>query len=111
LEKWGLTGRFDAETIRSSRNRLFSAEVRPTALGEPIRLRNKEDGTVVVTISYAEMAERLGVSVKTVRKAVRDGQFPSVMVGKRRKPLRKPFEEILRLREGETTDGRLIPRS
>jgi excisionase family DNA binding protein len=109
LEKSDLTGRSEPETILSSRNRLFSAPDSTNGPQGAGTATQKEDGTVMATISYAEMAERLGVSVKTVRKAVRDGQFPSVIVGKRRKPLRKPFEEILLLRESETNAGRPIP--
>jgi len=59
------------------------------------------------TIPYEEMAQRLHVSVKTVRKAVREGQFPSILVGRRRKVLRQPFESMLRSRTNSEAQSRI----
>ena len=73
----------------------------PVSAGGIARGASRSLGVLMDTISFEEMAQRLRVSVKTVRKAVRDGQFPSVMVGKRRKALRQPFEALLRSRAAE----------
>lgn len=60
----------DALAVRSGPERSLVGQA--TDIGEP------------VTVSYAEAARRLGVSLSTVRRAVAAGQLPCVSVGRRR---------------------------
>ncbi len=46
-------------------------------------------------ITFEEIAGRLGVTVRIARRAAREGQIPSVLLGKRRKVLRATFEDWL----------------
>lgn len=58
------------------------------------------------TLSVPEAAQRLGVSVKTLHRAIGRGEIPVVRIGRRALVLRRPFDEMLfgAKKEVEKTD-------
>lgn len=46
------------------------------------------------TIPVSEVASRLGVSAASVYRRMQDGTLPSIKFGRRRLPLREPFERL-----------------
>jgi excisionase family DNA binding protein len=51
-----------------------------------------------------EAARRLGLSEKTVHRAIRRGEITAIRIGRRSLVLREPFEELLRGRGGDPTN-------
>ena len=47
------------------------------------------------TLSVPEAAQRLGVSVKTLHRAIARREIPVVKIGRRALVLRRPFDEML----------------
>lgn len=61
------------------------------------------------TLTVAEASERLGLSPRAVRRAIRAGQIEAIQIGRRWLVLREPLDAQLRGRRPERGDlGKLL---
>lgn len=65
---------------------------------EPSRV--PDDTRERATLSIAEAARRLGLTVRATRKAAAAGEIPAIQIRRRWLVLREPFEELLGRRGG-----------